>query len=72
MKLTNRVATGLALAGAASLAAASPTGPDLSALTGAVLLGTVTAGILAVAALKIVPKVARWAASQISGMFGRG
>jgi hypothetical protein len=66
------VAVAVGLSVAAPVAMAAPTGPDLSALTGAVLLGTVTAGILAVQALKIVPKIARWASSMISGMFGRG
>ncbi|SEL93583.1 hypothetical protein SAMN05216359_1293 [Roseateles sp. YR242] len=44
---------------------------DLSALTGAVDLTTVTAGILAIAALKMLPAVARWATARIVSMFGR-
>jgi hypothetical protein len=64
------VAAGLGLA--VGVAQASPTGPDLSSLTGAVVVGTVTAAILAVHATKIVPKIAAWGASMVSRLFGRG
>jgi hypothetical protein len=68
----NRVALAVGVAMAAPVAMASPTGPDLSALTGAVVVGTVTAAILAVHAIKIVPKIAAWGASMVSRLFGRG
>lgn len=42
---------------------------DLSALTDAISLGTVVAGIIAVGALKMAPKLARYAVTAIGRMF---
>lgn len=44
-------------------------GPDLTTLTGAVDLTTVGAGILAVAALMMAPRVIKYAAQSIMKMF---
>ncbi len=51
---------------------ASSSGPDLSSLTGAVNYTTVTAAILAVAALLVVVYLARNAVSQVLGLVKRG
>lgn len=55
MKMLQRVGVvGTALVSGTALAA----GPDMTALTGAVDFGTITAAILAVAALVVVPYLA--------------
>jgi len=61
-------ATATALVGASAFAA----GPDMSALTGAVDFGTVTAAILAIAAVYAVVYVARNGAGQVLSMLRTG
>lgn len=58
----------LATAGSSSFAAG---GVDFSVLTGSVDFSTVATGILAIAALMVVPKVAGWGAKKVIG-FIRG
>ena len=44
-------------------------GPDMSAITGAVDAGTIVVAIGAVAAIKVLPGVARWGYNQVMRMF---
>lgn len=44
-------------------------GPDMSAITGAVDASTIVAAIAAVAAIKILPGVARWGYAQVMKLF---
>lgn len=44
-------------------------GPDMSAITGAVDAGTIVVAIGAVAAIKILPGVARWGYAQVMKLF---
>lgn len=44
---------------------------DFSAITGAVDVTTLVAAILAMAAIKIGPNVAKWAGNKLAGFFGR-
>lgn len=44
---------------------------DFTELLGAISLGTVTAALMAVAGIKVVPIAARWGISRILGMIGR-
>lgn len=61
-----------AVAAAAVIGApAFATGPDFSTLTAAVDFSTVATGVLALAALMVVPKVAAWGARKVIG-FIRG
>jgi hypothetical protein len=53
--------------GAVSAFATDPTGPDLTSLTSAVQLGTVTAAILAVAAIMIGIKLVQLAIRKVKG-----
>lgn len=59
----------LAVLGAAS---ARAEGIDLSSLTGAVDFSTVATAVLAIAALMVVPLVAKKAARMVLSMIGRG
>lgn len=67
----NKTAIALAAVMAAGTASAAATGPDLSSLTGAVVVGTVTIAVLAVQAVKVVPLIAKWGSGMIVRMFGR-
>lgn len=58
---------GLLGASASSFAVAVP--PDLTALTGAIDLTTVAAAITAVAVLKFLPQITKYAVGAISRMF---
>lgn len=42
---------------------------DFSAITAAVDVGTVTAGLVAMGAIMVVPNVARWAVRKLAGFF---
>lgn len=42
---------------------------DFTAIISAVALGTVTAGIIAMGAVKIVPNVARWGTNKLVSFF---
>ncbi len=55
----------LAIASGSALAA----GPDMSALTAAVDAGTIVTAIGAIAAIKILPGVAKWGYSKVIGWF---
>lgn len=44
---------------------------DFSTITAAVDVGTVTAGLIAMGAIMIVPNVAKWAVKKLAGFFGR-
>lgn len=44
-------------------------GPDMSSITGAVDAGTIVVAIGAVAAIKVLPGVARWGYNQVMRMF---
>ena len=68
--LGNKIAVGLTLTvGAAGAAMAQTTGPDLSAIISAVAIGTVSAGIVSMGAVKIVPNVTKWAVNKLVGFF---
>lgn len=62
------VAAALVVAAASSHAE----GIDLSSLTGAVDFSTVATAVLAIAALMVVPLVAKKAARMVLSMIGRG
>lgn len=66
-----KVAVGVALTvGAAGAAMAQTTGgPDLSSIISAVAIGTVSAGIVSMGAVKIVPNVTKWAVNKLVGFF---
>jgi len=49
--------------------AAAAAGPDMSPLTGAVDASTIVVAIGAVAAIKILPGVARWGYGQVMKLF---
>lgn len=42
---------------------------DFTSITAAVAVGTVTAGIIAMGAIKIVPNVAKWGTNKLVGFF---
>lgn len=68
MRNRNILVSALALS---SLAPAFAAAPDFSTLTSAVDFSTVGTGILAIAALMMVPKVVGWGAKKVMG-FVRG
>jgi hypothetical protein len=53
------------------LANAQATGVDFSSLTTGIAFTGVVTGILAVAAVKVLPLVAKWGAGKILAMVGR-
>lgn len=55
----------LAVASSSAVAA----GPDMTALTSAVDAGTIVTAIGAIAAIKILPGVAKWGYSKVIGWF---
>lgn len=67
---TARAAALAAILGAGAVAA-NAAGTDFSTLTSAVDFSTVGTGILAIAALMMVPKVVGWGAKKVMG-FVRG
>lgn len=66
MKKSNVVAAVLAVMFTGNAFAA---GPDMSGLTGAVDAGTIVAAISAIAAIKILPGVAKWGYNKVIGWF---
>lgn len=54
---------------AAVSGSAAAAGPDMSPLTGAVDASTIVVAIGAVAAIKILPGVARWGYAQVMKLF---
>ncbi|ANH74801.1 putative membrane protein [Ralstonia insidiosa] len=66
-----KVAVGMALTVGAAGAAMAQTasGPDLSSIISAVAIGTVSAGIVSMGAVKIVPNVTKWAVNKLVGFF---
>jgi hypothetical protein len=48
---------------------ASAAGPDFSAITGAIDSSTIVTAIAAIAAIKILPGVARWGFNQVITWF---
>lgn len=66
--MTKNVMRGLALVGALSTGAAMAAGPDMTALTAAVDVGTVTTAVLAVAAIFAVLHLAIKGAKILIGM----
>ena len=67
MKKSNVVAAVLLAVMVAGNAVAA--GPDMSGLTGAVDAGTIVAAISAIAAIKILPGVAKWGYNKVIGWF---
>lgn len=55
------------LAGVAGVSMAE--GPDYSGITSAVDVSTVTLAIIAMAALKVGPNVAKWAGNKLASFF---
>ncbi|WP_283149420.1 hypothetical protein [Silvimonas soli] len=49
---------------------AAGTGLDFSAITGAIDASTIVAAISAIAAIKILPGVAKWGYNKVIGWFG--
>jgi len=66
MKKSNVFVAVLAVMSAGNAFAA---GPDMSGLTGAVDAGTIVAAISAIAAIKILPGVAKWGYNKVIGWF---
>lgn len=66
MKKLNVAVIALSLVAFGSQAA----GTDMSGITGAVDVSTIVAAIAAIAALKILPGVARWGFNQVQKLFG--
>lgn len=54
----------------AAASGANATGLDLSPITSAVDVGTIAVAIIALAAIKIGPNVAKWAGNKMAGFFG--
>ena len=69
MKLFSKLSLGAGALTAAGLAGA--VGPDFTSLTTGVDFSTVVTAILAIAALKVAPKVVMWGSSVILRMIGR-
>lgn len=71
--MSKKIALRIAALSAAAVGTGSAlaAGPDFSQITAAVDFGTVGIGILAIAALMAVPKVASWGAKKVLG-FIRG
>lgn len=61
----------LALGAPAAFAQTAGTGVDFTSLTTGISFGGVVAGILAIAAVKVLPLVASWGGRKILGMIGR-
>lgn len=68
-KYGSRFAAGAGAAGVSSLSFAVAVPPDLSALTGAVDLSTVAAAIVAIAVLKFLPQITKYAVLAVQRMF---
>ncbi|EHP38866.1 hypothetical protein OR16_34713 [Cupriavidus basilensis OR16] len=68
-KFLNKLAVGAGLAVAGGVAFAQSTGPDFSAIVSAVAIGSVSASIIAMGAVKIVPNVTRWATNKLVSFF---
>ena len=60
-----KLVVALAVASGSAVAA----GPDMTALTSAVDAGTIVTAIGAIAAIKILPGVAKWGYSKVIGWF---
>ncbi len=70
--LGNKIAVGVTLtvgAAGAAMAQATGSGPDLGPIISAVAIGTVSAGIVSMGAVKIVPNVTKWAVNKLVGFF---
>ncbi|CAG9183006.1 hypothetical protein LMG23992_04881 [Cupriavidus laharis] len=68
-QIMKKVAVGAAIAGVSGLAAAQDTGVDYSSITAAVAVGGVSAAIVAMGAVKIVPNVTKWATNKLVSFF---
>lgn len=71
MKLSYRSAAIVGALATPLLASAQSTGVDFSSLTTGIAFTGVVTGILAVAAVKVLPLVAKWGAGKILAMVGR-
>lgn len=70
--MNKSIQRGLVAAGVlVATGAANAAGPDFTALSGAVDLGTVGTAILAVAALLVIPLVVKKGARMVLSMIGR-
>lgn len=68
MKLSRKIILG---GFAAAPLSAFAVGPDFSTLTGGVDFTTLTAAILAIATLKVAPKVVMWGSGVVLRMIGK-
>lgn len=64
------VVLGVATASVAAHAQTAPT-IDYTSITGAVALGAMVTGIVAIGVVKIVPNSVAWATQKLASMFGR-